>query len=112
VRRQKGPRQWRGGGERKQSASTGAVRSLKGLSYLTPPDIARDGLSSIFPNLGKGNAIWDFPDKKLSLRCSQALCDQVLVNAQTQLCLRFARRFGLNHDLGQHGSPTAFHRFV
>ena len=36
---------------------------------------------------------------------------QVLVNAQTQHCLRVAMCFGLNHDPRQHGS-AAFHRFV
>jgi hypothetical protein len=54
------------------------------------------------PNLGKANALKDFPDKKVGLRRRQVLGDEVRVNAQTKLCLNIVRRFGLNHDLGQH----------
>jgi hypothetical protein len=46
------------------------------------------------------NAIEDFADKKLYLRCRQIPCDEVRVNAQTQHCPRLAESFSLNHDLG------------
>jgi hypothetical protein len=60
----------------------------------------------------KGNALKDFRDKKLSLRRCQVPSYEVRVNEQTKHSLRIARRFGLNHDLRQHRSSTAFHRFV
>jgi hypothetical protein len=41
--------------------------------------------------LGNGNAIWDFADKKLHLRCCQTLYSEIRTNNQTQTYLRLVK---------------------
>ena len=59
-------------------------------------------LLAVLQGLENGNPIQDFADKMLGLRYCQIFCDEVRVNAQAPECLRVAKSFGLNHDLGQH----------
>lgn len=73
----------------------------------SPRELCRARLFSVFPYVyDNGNTIQDSDDKTPSLFLCQVLCDEMLVDTQTQCCLIAAKSFNLDHVFGDDVYPA------